>query len=59
MPRELRFIAVAATLVVVYVLAWIPGKPYYSDGMAPAVLAAGAVATERWIARGAGRRLRR
>jgi hypothetical protein len=33
--------------VVVYVLAWIPGKPYYSDGMAPAVLAAGAVAAER------------
>ncbi len=56
---ELRFIAVAATLVVVYVLAWIPGKPYYSDGMAPAVLAAGAVATERWITRGARPRVRR
>ena len=27
---ELRFIAVAATLVVVYVLAWVPGKAYYS-----------------------------
>ena len=56
---ELRFIAVAATLVVVYVLAWIPGKPYYSDGMAPAVLAAGAVAAERWAARGTRPRVRR
>ena len=51
---ELRFIAVAATLVVVYVLAWVPGKVYYADGVAAAVLAAGAAATERWIAR-AGR----
>ena len=56
---QLRFIAVAATLVVVYVLAWVPGKPYYSDGMAPAVLAAGTVAAERWAARGARLRLRR
>jgi hypothetical protein len=48
---ELRFIAVTATLVVVYVLAWIPGKVYYADGMAPAVLAAGAMGAERWIAR--------
>ena len=39
---QLRFLAVAATLVVVYVLAWVPGKPYYSDGMAAVVLAAGA-----------------
>jgi 4-amino-4-deoxy-L-arabinose transferase-like glycosyltransferase len=51
---ELRFIAVAATLVVVYVLAWVPGKVYYADGVAAVVLAAGAAATERWIAR-AGR----
>jgi hypothetical protein len=55
---ELRFIAVAATLVLVYVLAWIPGKGYYTDGMAPVVLAAGAAAAERWIARGRRRRLR-
>jgi len=48
----LRFIAVAATLMVVYVLAWIPGKGYYTDGLAPAVLAAGCAAAERWIARG-------
>ena len=38
---ELRFLAIAATLVIVYVLVWIPGKPYYTDGMAPVVLAAG------------------
>jgi hypothetical protein len=49
---ELRFIAVTVTLIVVYVLAWVPGKVYYSAGMAPAVLAAGSVAAERWIARG-------
>ena len=49
---ELRFIAVSATLIVVYVLAWVPGKVYYSDGMATAVLAAGSVAAERWITRG-------
>jgi hypothetical protein len=56
---ELRFIAVAGTLIVLYVLAWIPGKVYYTDGMAPAVLAAGSVAAERWIARGRRPRLRR
>jgi Dolichyl-phosphate-mannose-protein mannosyltransferase len=48
---QLRFIAVAATVIVVYVLAWVPGKVYYTDGMAPAVLAAGSLAAERWIAR--------
>ena len=56
---ELRFIGVAATLIVGYVLAWVPGKVYYADGMAPAVLAAGALAAERWIARGRRPRLRR
>ena len=55
----LRFIAVAATLVLVYVLAWVPGKVYYTDGMAPAVLAAGSLAAERWIARARRPRLRR
>jgi Dolichyl-phosphate-mannose-protein mannosyltransferase len=55
---ELRFIAVTATLVIVYVLAWVPGKEYYTGGMAPAMLAAGAVAAERWIARGGRPRLR-
>ena len=56
---ELRFIAIAATLIVVYVLAWVPGKVYYADGVAPAVLAAGAAATERWIARARVPRMRR
>lgn len=49
---ELRFLAIAAALVVIYVLAWVPGKPYYTDGLAPAVLAAGAAAAESWAARG-------
>ncbi|MGH3119465.1 MAG: glycosyltransferase family 39 protein, partial [Streptosporangiaceae bacterium] len=56
---QLRFIAVTATVVIVYVLAWVPGKPYYSDGMAPALLAAGAAAAERWAARGRRLRVRR
>ncbi len=56
---ELRFLAVAAILVVVYVLAWIPGREYYTDGMAPAVIAAGSAAAEGWIARGRRPRLRR
>ena len=56
---ELRFIAITATLVVVYVLAWIPGRVYYADGTAPAVLAAGALAAERWIARARRPRVRR
>ena len=49
---ELRYLAITVTLVAVYVLAWIPGKPYYTSGLLPAVLAAGSVATERWFARG-------
>ncbi len=49
---ELRFLAVAATLVVLYVLAWVPGKVYYSDGMLPALIAAGSVSAEGWLARG-------
>jgi len=57
-PR-LRFIAITAVLIVGYVLAWIPGKVYYADGMAPAVLAAGAAAAERWIARARLPRARR
>jgi 4-amino-4-deoxy-L-arabinose transferase-like glycosyltransferase len=57
--RELRFIAVAATLILIYVLAWVPGKVYYADGTAPAVLAAGALGAERWIARSRAPRGRR
>ncbi len=55
---ELRFIAIAATLVLGYVLAWIPGKVYYADGVASVLLAAGALAAERWIARGRRPRIR-
>ena len=55
---ELRFVAVSATLIVVYVLVWVPGKAYYTAGMAPAVLAAGSLAAERWIARGRRPRVR-
>jgi hypothetical protein len=56
---ELRFIAVAVTLIVAYVLVWVPGKVYYSGGMVPAVLAAGSVSAERWMTRGRRPRLRR
>jgi len=55
---ELRFLAVAVTLVIAYVLAWVPGKGYYIDGMAAILLAAGSVAAERWIARARRPRLR-
>jgi hypothetical protein len=48
---ELRFVAITASLVFVYVLAWVPGKPYYADGLAPVVLAAGSLAAERWLSR--------
>jgi 4-amino-4-deoxy-L-arabinose transferase-like glycosyltransferase len=57
--RDLRFLAVAATLVVLYVLIWVPGKVYYADGMLPVVLAAGSVSAEGWLARGRRPRLRR
>ncbi len=49
---QLRFLCIAAALVVIYVVAWIPGKPYYADGMAAPVLAAGCAAAERWVTRG-------
>jgi hypothetical protein len=55
---ELRFLGVAATLVVVYVLAWVPGKVYYADGMLPVVLAAGSVSAQRWIERARRPRVR-
>lgn len=55
---ELRFIAIAATIVLVYVLLWVPGKPYYFDGLAPAVVAAGAAAAEGWVARARRPKLR-
>jgi hypothetical protein len=56
---RLRFLGVATTLILIYVLAWIPGKAYYVDGLLPAVLAAGSVPAERWIARARRPRARR
>src|SRR5262249_11093082 len=50
--HELRFLAITSTLLVGYVLAWVPGKTYYAEGTAPALLASAAVAAEGWIARG-------
>jgi hypothetical protein len=52
---QLRFFAVAATLVVLYVVLWVPGKIYYSDGMLPVLMAAGSVSAESWIASGSPR----
>ena len=48
---QLRFLGVAATLILIYVLAWIPGKVYYADGILPVILAAGSVSAEGWIAK--------
>ena len=56
---QLRFLGVTATLIVIYVLLWIPGKVYYADGILPAVLAAGSVSAERWIAKARRPRARR
>jgi hypothetical protein len=56
--RELRFLGVAVTIVVVYVLAWVPGKIYYADGMLPLMLGAGAAPAEGWLA-SAPHRMRR
>jgi hypothetical protein len=55
---ELRFLGVAATLVVVYVLAWVPGKVYYADGMLPVIVAAGSVSAQAWIERSRRPRVR-
>jgi hypothetical protein len=46
---ELRFLGVAVAIVVIYILAWVPGKAYYTDGMLPVVLAAGAVPAGEWL----------
>jgi 4-amino-4-deoxy-L-arabinose transferase-like glycosyltransferase len=55
--RDFRFLAVAwAVLVVLFAVTG--GKPYYLAGMFPALLAAGAIETDAWLARGS-RRLRR
>jgi 4-amino-4-deoxy-L-arabinose transferase-like glycosyltransferase len=49
---DLRFLAITSALLVVYVLAWIPGKTYYAEGTAPVLVASGAAAAEGWIAGG-------
>jgi 4-amino-4-deoxy-L-arabinose transferase-like glycosyltransferase len=54
--RPYRFIAVAY-LVLVVVFLFTGGKPYYVAGLYPALLAAGALPTMRWVR--AGRRRRR
>ncbi len=46
---EVRFIVIAVTLILCYVILWVPGKPYYSDGMVVPLLAAGSVSAERWV----------
>jgi 4-amino-4-deoxy-L-arabinose transferase-like glycosyltransferase len=56
---DLRFLAITSALLVVYVLAWIPGKTYYAEGTAPALVASAATAAEGWIARGPRPGLRR
>ena len=56
---QLRFLGVTATLILIYVLVWIPGKVYYVDGILSAVLAAGSVSAERWIAKAHRPRARR
>ena len=55
--RSLRFLAVALGLVVVFVVGYIPGRPYYTDGLLPLVFAAGAVAIDQHLgAAGSARR---
>ena len=56
---QLRFLGVTATLILIYVLVWIPGKVYYADGILPVILAAGSVSAERWIAKARRPRARR
>lgn len=56
---QLRFLGIAATLIAAYVLAWVPGKVYYTDGVLPAVLAAGSVSAQGWLARASRPRARR
>jgi hypothetical protein len=55
----LRFLAITAMFLIVYVLLWIPGKVYYCQGTFPALLAAGSVTAERWVARARRPELRR
>jgi 4-amino-4-deoxy-L-arabinose transferase-like glycosyltransferase len=56
---DLRFLAITSALLAGCVLAWIPGKTYYAEGTAPALLASAAAAAEGWIAGGRRPVLRR
>jgi hypothetical protein len=55
---RLRFCAITVTLVVVWVLIWIPGKEYYTAGVQSAVVACGSACAERWAHRGKRPRVR-
>ena len=55
--RQMRFVAVAAALVVVYVFATIPGRTYYTAGFLPLVFALGAIRIEERDAKPLRRRL--
>jgi uncharacterized membrane protein len=44
--RSMRFLAIAAVLVLAFVVVDIPGRPYYTDGLLALVFAAGAVAVQ-------------
>ena len=48
---ELRFLAVTCTLLVIYVVVWVPGREYYAEGTVAVVVAAGSAAAEGWVAR--------
>jgi hypothetical protein len=49
---DLRFLAIAVTLMTAYVVVWVPGKSYYCEGTVALLLGAGATSAERWMARG-------
>ncbi len=55
--RPFRFIAVAASVVLVYVFATIPGRTYYTAGFLPLVFALGAIRIEERDAGSLHRRL--
>ncbi len=53
--RRFRFLVVAWGVLAVVFMAT-GGKPYYLSGLLPALLAAGSIAVDRWMADRAGRR---
>lgn len=46
---RLRFCAITVTLVLLWVLFWIPGKEYYTAGVLPTVVACGSASADRWV----------